>query len=55
MLCYGKKGVSAPYAIKLLTQLELSKTLIERNKFVGKCVIKSKYAFIIFLSDSVAE
>lgn len=55
MLCYGKKGLSAPYAIKLLTQLELSKVLISRNNFIGKCVIKSKYALCFFLTDSVVE
>jgi hypothetical protein len=32
MLVYGKKGRISPYSIKLLTQMQLSKLLISKNK-----------------------
>jgi hypothetical protein len=63
MLCYGKKGVSAPFSIKRLTQLELSRILLIRNSFLGELFLVrpslykkvSKHSFLFFLSDSVLE
>jgi len=55
MLCYGKKGVAAPYSIKILTQLELSKVLLLRNDFVGRCIIKPKHSLYFLFADSALE
>jgi hypothetical protein len=35
MFVYGKAGRKAPYAIKILTQLQLSELIISKNKNIS--------------------
>jgi hypothetical protein len=53
MFVYGKAGRKAPYAIKILTQMQISKLLVSK-KTLGNSSISIVIAFLTF-SDSTDQ
>jgi short-subunit dehydrogenase involved in D-alanine esterification of teichoic acids len=54
MFVYGKAGRKAPYAIKFLTQIQLSKLLINKKKNSSNSIIITSSSFLFF-SDATHE
>ena len=48
MFVHGKRGRKSPYAVKILTQLQLSKILLSKEKFVSSLTIKNVALFNFF-------
>jgi hypothetical protein len=51
MFVYGEKGRSAPYAVKVLTQMHASKLLISKTKNTSVSLLISNIVFL----DSTAQ
>ena len=54
MFVYGKAGRKAPYAIKFLTQIQLSKLLIDKKKTSVSSIVITSSSFLLF-SDATHE
>jgi len=54
MFVYGKAGRKAPYAIKLLTQIQLSKLLIDKKKSTVSSIVITSSSFLFF-ADATHE
>jgi len=54
MFVYGKAGRKAPYAINFLTQIQLSKLLIDKKKTSVSSIVITSSSFLLF-SDATHE
>jgi hypothetical protein len=55
MFVYGKKGEKFPYSIKILTQMQISQLLLNRNVVSSKTILFKGLICLSLFNDSASN